>query len=256
MTALFDLDRIFLFALLVARVAGLVVAAPFFGERMVPRRVKILLVVTLALLMLTFAPPAPAAPSSLVELVVLSGLELTVGLAIGFTGRLVLVAFEMAGGVIAIQMGLGMAQVIDPMQAYRGNLLTRWMWIVGMTLFLGLNGHHHLLRALAGTMDLVPPGRGLVSAGVVEAMVGFGADSFVRAMQIGAPAIGVLLLTSAGLGILARTVPQMNVFIVGFPVKIAAGIAAILLTMPYLLEVARREVAELVGQLSTLMLSA
>ena len=87
-------------------------------------------------------------------------------------------------------------------------------------------------------------------------MVDFGARSLVVAMKIGAPVVGVLLLTTVGLGILARTVPQMNVFIVGFPLKIAAGIVGLLISIPYLLEVARREVSVLVEQLSSLMLAA
>ena len=83
-----------------------------------------------------------------------------------------------------------------------------------------------------------------------------GAESLVAAMRIGAPVIGVLLLTTVGLGLLARTVPQMNVFIVGFPLKITAGIAGVAVMLPYLLEVARREVGALVHRLSDLVLAA
>jgi flagellar biosynthetic protein FliR len=179
--------------------------------------------------------------------------ELSVGLAIGFVARMAILAFEMAGQIVAIQMGFGIASVFDPMQGHQANILGRWMWILGMVLFLGLNGHHHLLRAVAGTLDLVPPGRGLLSAATVETVVDAGAECLTTAMRIGAPAVGVLLLTTVGLGLLARTVPQMNVFIVGFPIKITAGLAALLLSMPYLLEVARREVGALVQRLSILV---
>jgi flagellar biosynthetic protein FliR len=253
---LFDLDRIFLFTLLLARVSGLVAVAPFLGERFVPVRVRALFAGTLALLLLSFSPEPPRMPVNLVDLVVLAGGELFLGVAIGFAGRLLVQAFEMAGHVIAIQMGFAMAQVFDPMQGHSGNLLGRWMWIVGMTLFLALNGHHHLLRALGESLQLAPPGSGLPVADVTEAIVRLGGDSFVTALRIGAPAIGILLLTAVALGILARTVPQMNVFVVGFPVKIAAGIAALVLSLPYLLDVARRELGELVHRLSALVMAA
>jgi flagellar biosynthetic protein FliR len=250
---LFDLDRIFLFSLLLARAGGLVAAAPFLGEGSVPRKVKIFLVLSLAALMLTFAPAPLARARAFPELVVLLAGELCIGLAMGFLGRLFLMAFEMAGQIVAIQMGFGMAQIMDPISGYRTTVMGRWMWLVGMTFFLGLSGHHHLLRALAGSLELLPPGRGFVSDRVVEVMTRFTADSLGTAMSIAAPAIGILLLTSMGLGILARTVPQMNVFIVGFPIKITAGIVAMLVSLPYLLEVARREVGELVYRLAALV---
>jgi flagellar biosynthetic protein FliR len=253
MTILFDLERIFLLTLLVARAAGLVAVAPFLGERMVPVRVRALFAVALGFLMLSVAPPAPPVPESLVALVAATAAELSVGLAVGFVARLAVLAFEMAGHVVAIQMGLGIAAVFDPLQGHQANVLGRWMWILGMVLFLGLNGHHHLLRATAGTLDLLPPGQGLLSARAVEAIVDAGAESLASAMRIGAPAVGILLLTTVGLGLLARTVPQMNVFIVGFPIQITAGLVALLLSMPYLLDVARREVGALVHRLSALV---
>jgi flagellar biosynthetic protein FliR len=252
-TTYFDLERIFLLSLLVARAAGLVAVAPFLGERMVPVRVRALFAVILGFLMLTVAPAAPPVPESLLGLVLATLTELSVGLAVGYVARLAVLAFEMSGHVVAVQMGFGIASVFDPLQGHQANILGRWMWILGMVLFLGLNGHHHMLRAVAGTLDVLPPGAGLLSTAAVETIVDAGAECLVSAMRIGAPAVGVLLLTTVGLGLLARTVPQMNVFIVGFPIKITAGLVALLLSMPYLLEVARREVGALAHRLSALV---
>lgn len=256
MITLFDLDRVLLFALLLARAGGLVAAAPFLGEPTVPTKVKALLVAALAFLMLTISPAPVATPQGRIDLVLLMAAELSVGLAMGFVARLFLMAFEMAGQIIAIQMGFGMAQVMDPVSGFRSTIMARWMWVVGMTFFLSLSGHHHLLRALSGSLQILPPGKGMLSAPVVEGMARLSADSFGTAMSVAAPAIGILLLTSMGLGILARTVPQMNVFIVGFPIKITAGIVAVLLSLPYLLEVARREVGELAVRLASLVQAA
>ena len=256
MTELLQPQSVLLFTLLVARASGLIVAAPFLGERIVPRKVKILFAIALAFLMYSTDPVAPEVPAGLPGLVFLAGAELTVGLVIGFLTRLLLLAFEMAGQVVAIQMGLAVAQVFDPINSTRQNILGRWMWLVGMACFLGMGGHHFLLRALAGSLDILPVGQGLLNHATVELMVRSSGESLATALSIAAPAIGVLLLTSLGLGILARTVPQINVFIVGFPVKIAAGIAAIIASLPYVLEVARREVAMLAGRLATLFAAA
>ena len=253
MTTLFDLDRVFLFTLLVARATGIVVASPFLGDRIVPTRVKVLLVPVLALFMITFAPTGAARTESLAHFVGAVAAELSIGFALGFVARLVLVAFEMAGHVIAIQIGFGLAQVFDPVQGHAQNLLSRWYWIIGMTCFLGFGGHHHLLRALAGTLEWIPPGAGFLSPEIVDTMARLSAQSLATMMAIAAPVIGVLLLTSMGLGILARTVPQMNVFIVGFPIKIAAGILGIVLSLPFVMEVARREMNALALRLSFLL---
>ncbi len=250
-----DLDQVFLFALLLARASGLVVATPLLGERMVPRQIKVSFALFLALFMTTLSPSGPPVPENPIQLLILIVGELSVGLAAGFVTRLILMAFEMAGSVISIQMGFAMARIVDPMQPNQTTIVGRWMWMIGMTLFLGLNGHHHLLRAVAGSLDVLPPGRGVFGDAALVSLIDLGAATLSTAMAIAAPVVGLLLMTSMGLGILARTVPQMNVFIVGFPLKITAGIVGVILSLPYLLEIARREVAGLAEELAGLMLA-
>jgi flagellar biosynthetic protein FliR len=249
-TFLVDLERVFLFTLLLARASGLVVTAPLLGERMVPRAVRVGFALFLAILMTSIAPAGPAVPESLVAALLLVAAELSVGLAAGFVARLVLLAFEMAGSIVSVQMGFAMARIVDPLQPNQTSIMGRWLWMIGLTLFLGLNGHHHLLRAVAGTLEILPPGTGIFHDATLATLVDLSAATLGTAMAIAAPAIGLLLMTSMGLGILARTVPQMNVFIVGFPIKITAGIVGVLLSLPYLLEIARRETAGLARQLA------
>jgi flagellar biosynthetic protein FliR len=250
---LLTIPGILLFLLLVARATGLVLVAPLFGEAIVPARVKAMLTVALAVGMIAVAPPAPPSPTSLAELALLLVAEISVGLALGLVTRLFLLAFQMAGEIVAIQMALGMASLIDPVMGYRSNIMGRWMWMIGLALFLGLNGHHLLLRILATSLGTVPPGQGLLSDEVVRNVQVFTGESIRTALQIALPVVGVLLLTMLGLGILARTVPQMNVFIVGFPLKIAVGILAVGISMPFLVDVARHEITALAARLWTLV---
>ncbi len=256
MNFFFDLERVVLFVLLLARATGLVVVAPFFGERIVPRKVKMNVILLLAILMTFVAPESPLVPENLVGLGLIMAAELSVGLAIGFVARLILLSFEMAGSIISVQMGFAMARIVDPMQSNPTTVMGRFMWLIGLTLFLGLNGHHILLRAVAGSLEILPVGTGLFGEPTLALLIDLAAASLTVGMSIAAPVIGVLLMTSAGLGILARTVPQMNVFIVGFPLKIAAGIIGLGLSLPYVLDIARREVAGLARQLTDLMLAA
>ena len=247
--ALFDLERILLLALLMARAGGVVLTAPFLSGRMVPRTVKVLFVGTLALVMIPLAP-ALALPASFSSLVAMLFGEVAVGLALGFVAQLFVVAFHAAGELIGHQMGFGMARIMDPMQGGEATVMGRWFWLVGMTFFFVLGGPGLVIRGLAASLEVLPPGLAAPGAGLAEILVDFSADAFAVAMGIAAPAVGVLLLTSMALGILARTVPQMNVFLVGFPLKITAGIVGVGLTLPFLVDLARREFAELARRLA------
>jgi flagellar biosynthetic protein FliR len=171
----------------------------------------------------------------------------------GLVARLFIIAFQMAGEIVAIQMGLGMASFLDPIMGYRSNLMGRWLWIIALALFLSLNGHHLVVRMLTASLGSVPPGQGLLDDTAVASLQSFTGESIMTALKIALPVVGVLLLTMLGLGILARTVPQMNVFIVGFPLKIAVGILAIGTALPFLADVARHEITMLAARIWTLI---
>lgn len=245
-----DFERIWLFALLLGRAGGLVAMAPFFGERLVPRKIQIMLIAAFALLMSPLARTLPPVPVGLGDLVTAMVGEIAVGVAMGFLGRLAILAFSVAGEVISFQMGFAMAALVDPMQPYRQTVMGRWMWLAAMTLFMMLGGHHVLLRALAATVQTIPPGTAVLDPGIVAAMTRSCADTFLAGMKLGAPALGILLVTSTALGILARSVPQMNVFIVGFPLKITAGILGLIWMLPHLIGAAQSDIAQLVHRLA------
>lgn len=246
-------ETLLVFGLLLARCGGLVATAPLFGDSMVPRPVRALLTGVLALLLLPLAPAPAAAPSGLTALVTLVVGEIAIGAAMGFLARLALLVFEMAGEMVSVQMGLAIASLIDPLQPMRTTVLARWYWLCGAMLFLMLDGHHQLLRALSASVQLAPPGQAVAYGDVARGLSVVTAGTISRALGIAAPAVGILLATTLGLGILARTVPQMNVFLVGFPVQIAAGMLAIIAAVPFLAEIARREVLDLVTRLATLV---
>lgn len=254
-TLLLDLDRVLLFALLLARAAGLVAAAPVLGDRAVPFRVRLFVAGVLALVLLPLVPTVPGGPAGPAGLALAAAGELSVGLALGFAARLVVLAFGMAGQIVGIQAGPGVAHLFDPGRP-AANPIGRFLWIVGLTFFLGLGGHHHVLRALAGSLQIVPPGQAFVSAGTVEAIARLTGESLVLALRIAAPAMAVLLLVTLGLGLLSRGLPAMNVLLVGVPLHVAAGIAAIMLSLPFVLELARHEIGNLVNRLSSLVAAA
>ena len=256
LTAIFRPDTALLFGLLLARCGGFVATSPLFGDALVPRTVRALFTGSLAVVLLPLAGTPTDLPAGLPGLVVMATGEAALGVAMGYLARLTLLVFEMAGEMIAVQMGLSIASLIDPLQPSRTTVLARWYWVVGATLFLMLNGHHHLLRALAGSLELVPPGHAMDFGRIAGGLSSVTAETFGRALAVASPAIGILLATTLGLGLLARTVPQMNVFLVGFPVQIAAGMLAIIAAVPFLLEVAHHELLDLANRLATLVAAA
>lgn len=250
--SLFSLEQILLFVLLTARAGGLAATAPFLSGRMMPRNIRVLVVLVLALMMVPIAPTL-ALPNATSALVAMMATEILVGLALGFTAQLFVTIFQMAGELIGNQMGFGMARLIDPQSGASSSLMSQWFWVIAMALFLTLGGPALLLRTLSASLELVPPGFARIDGDTAHALVRFGSDAMSSALRIAAPAVGILLCTSLGLGILSRTVPQMNVFIVGFPLKITAGVVGVALSLPFVLDLARRELTVLTDRLAAIL---
>jgi flagellar biosynthetic protein FliR len=249
---LLDPERILLFVLVLARVSGFIAAGPFWGEAVVPMKVRALFALALSACLVGIARPAPI-PQGIADLVLLEIGEAMIGVMLGLLARLFVMAFEMAGEIIAIQMGFGMAAVLDPIGGYRSTLVGRWFWLVGMALFLTLGGHHLLLRAFGTSFAVLPPGQGFWDGEALAHLSKSAGEAIAAPLRIAAPVIGTLLLAALGLGILARTVPQMNVFVVGFPVKIAVGILAIAFSLPFFVPAARGELTRLAARLAALL---
>jgi flagellar biosynthetic protein FliR len=251
-TTLFDPGRGVLAALLLARASGFVAAAPFLGEAIVPMKVRALFAGVLALALFGISRgPVPDAPG-LAQLALLVASEAAIGAAIGLLARLMLLAFEMAGEIVAVQMGFGMAAVMDPLGGHRSTIVGRWLWLAGIALFLTLGGHHLLLRAFGASLAAFPVGHPFPVDEAAQLFSRATAETFAAAVRIVAPVIGALLLATMGLGILARTVPQMNVFVVGFPVKIAVGIFALALALPLFTRIAQGELTRLAARFAAM----
>lgn len=256
MTELFDVQRIYLFALVLARASGFVGSSPFLNEQVVPLKIRVFFLLVLSLCLFSISPPAAAQPKSLAALTMIMGTEMVFGFAMGLLARLFLLAFEMAGEIVAVQMGFGIAAVLDPLGGHRSTMIGQWMWMLGMTLFLSLGGHHLLLKAFGTSLQTCPPGQPFPLDEVVAHLALSSSQAVTVPMRLAAPVVGVLLVATLGLGILARTVPQMNVFVVGFPLKIAAGILALALSIPFLVEVAKDEMSRLAARLVQLVMAS
>ena len=226
-------DNLPVFLLIVARVSGIFMSAPAIGSRNLHPRARVGASVALALLIAPFVPVDPAAlPADLLVYVGIALKELIVGILLGFSAMLIFNAVQLAGQVLDVQIGFGVANVIDPITNAQVPTMGQFQFIIAMLLFLAMDGHHLLLTALARSFELVPLTEFWFSPTLASKFSSLVGEMFVMAVKVGAPAIGALFLAEMGLGMIARTVPQMNVFIVGIPLKIALSFVVVLTALP------------------------
>jgi flagellar biosynthetic protein FliR len=216
-----------------ARVLGLMIAAPLFGNPRFPLRVRLGLALIVAVVVAPTLPPMPpVAPDSLAGLGIFAQ-QLLIGLTMGFALRLIFTAAEMAGELIGLQMGLGFAMFYDPQNAGQMPVVGQFLGVATMLIFLALDGHLLLLSALAESFRDLPVGV-LPGQGRWLDIAGWGARIFSAALLLAMPVIAALLTVNLALAALTRASPQLNVFAIGFPITLAVGFAALLLTLPWL----------------------
>jgi flagellar biosynthetic protein FliR len=160
--------------------------------------------------------------------------EILLGITIGMAVNLIFVGLQMAGQISGYQMGMALARVMDPSAGQQVPLLAQFFQLFAFLIFLAINAHHWFLMALADSFQLVPPFGFKISGSLIEQLMHIAGNMFVIAIKVGAPVIAALLLTSIAFGLIARTVPQMNVFLVAMPLKIIIGLLFIGFSLPYL----------------------
>jgi len=212
------------FLIITMRVGGIFFTSAFFGNRLFPIRAKAALTLFVAILILPIVPlPKEPYSGNLIGILLTCVSEISFGVIIGFSSLLLFIGIQMAGEIIGFQMGFSIVNVIDPMSQSQVSTIAEFKFIIATLIYLAINGHHFLLSGIVQSFQLIPPGEASLPSAMGEAMTRMCVDVFVIAMKISAPAMITLFLTSVALGIIARTVPQMNVFIVGFPLGIGVG---------------------------------
>lgn len=222
------------FLLIFARITGIFSTAPIFGSRNVPVIIKagLSLVLTCILFPLVFNERVTLPDSLLGYFFIVAG-ELLIGLIIGFAASLVFSAVQMAGQILDMQIGFGIVNVLDPQSGQQLPLIGNFKYILALLVFLATNSHHMLLAALFSSFKLIPVTGLMFQANVAEVIVDMVGGIFVIAMKISFPILLSILLTDVALGILARTMPQMNIFVVGVPIKIIVGLFVLTLALPF-----------------------
>jgi len=221
------------FILVLARVTPLFVVAPLFSSTMIPPRVKGIIAVSLSIGLAPIAMQGQHVPGDVLVLAGLVVVGLLVGLGFSLTLAILMAAVESAGAMIDVISGFSYGSLINPLTGQNSAVMARFYSLVGTLIFLVIGGDAWTIRGLSRTFQLVP----LTSAPRISSMVGgvvqVFTTVFASALEIAAPVLIALLITDVAFGVVSRVVPQLNVFAVGFPTKVAVAMLVVGASLPF-----------------------
>jgi flagellar biosynthetic protein FliR len=220
----FDPATIMSFLLTLFRISLVLFLLPFFGGIGIPNTVKAAMTIVLSLAVwpaLSF--DGVYMPNHPFHMLLLLGGELLIGLALGLIVRILFAAVQMGGQILGFQMGFAMINVVDPMTGTSAAITSHFLYMTTLLTFLSLNGHLFLLSGLADSFSLIPPGGVVMDPLLGTQMLDYAGQIFVLAVKIAAPVSAAIFLVDLALALVGRASPQMNVLILGFPLKIGVG---------------------------------
>lgn len=230
-----------IFLLIFVRVSAFFVTMPLFSYRTIPAVFRIGFAIFLAWLMYYSIDAAPLDIDGQYFLLIIK--EAIVGLFIGFIAYLILSAIQVAGGFIDFQMGFSIANVIDPQTGAQSPLMGQYLYSFALLLLLSVNGHHLILDGIFYSYQFIPlekVGLAFGDANLAQYIIHSLGKMFVIAFQMSIPVVATLFLVDVALGIVARTVPQLNIFVVGFPIKIAVSFIVLIVVMGVIFAVCQK----------------
>lgn len=219
------LIQIYYLGLILFRIIGVFLIAPIYGSQAVPKRLKIALAI---LIIIVLYPEIPVSqiewPQPLLQMFIYFVMEFVVGLIIGFIFSLAFTAIQLAGQFIDRRMGYALANVMNPSEGFQVPLVGQFKNIVATLVFLAINGHHYILKLLDESFITVPINQLSFSTELAQSLIKIIGDLFPVAFKIALPIVSILFIIDLAFGLVARVVPQMNVFIMGMPTKSLVGL--------------------------------
>lgn len=229
----FDSVLIFSFFCVFVRCSAMFLSSPVFGSQSTPVAIRVMTCMAISgALTLTIGPKIGAPPSDMYSFVMAIGHEVVAGLLIGTFMSLVLQAAQMAGALIDTQMGLGMSQIMNPVNGISSTVISQFKYMLAVVIFLSMNGHHLMLQAFVKSYSDMPGVTMDTLPALKDGFVGLITQLSLLGLQMAAPVLGVSLVVDAALGIINKAVPQMQVVQVGMPAKIVIGMVALGVGLP------------------------
>ncbi|NMA65982.1 MAG: flagellar type III secretion system protein FliR [Clostridiaceae bacterium] len=225
-------DILNIFLLVFVRITGMFYLSPIFGRRNIPNYYKVGFCFIFSLIIANTVPvPDISTYNTLLSYVILIGKELLVGLMLGFISYVLFSSIYIAGQLIDVRIGFGMVSVFDPVSNVQIPITADFYVIFATLYMLVTDAHHLLIKAIGDSFKVVPVGEVFFTGVLPKQLVDLFAQVFVTGFKIAAPVTATILITDLSLGIISKSMPQLNVFMLGMPVKIILGLTVILLTI-------------------------
>ncbi len=219
------------------RILSFFAIVPIFNNRGINIKIKIILSLMLTYIIFPVSNyNSWIIPHSLLGLTLVIFEEVIVGFVMGFAVRIVLLPVEIGSEMASYQMAFTFARSVDPTTGANKSVISNFLTLMGIVLFLALNGHYYLVWGITESFRFIPPGVKHIKSISINFVVSFLTEAFELALKIGAPAIGTLLLMDIILSLVGKTAPKIQIFFVGFPLKIAVGLFAVLVILNYSLK--------------------
>ncbi|MFH1701049.1 MAG: flagellar biosynthetic protein FliR [Candidatus Zixiibacteriota bacterium] len=204
----FGAEKIQLFVLLMMRVGGIMVAAPIFSHRSIPKKLAVAMSLGLAAVLLPIMSHAQFPPTeSLIDLLILCLKEILIGVLIGFIFSILFIGVRLAGSIIGYQIGFAMVNIVDPNSPEPVSILGELWFLLATLIFLFINGHHAIIGGLVDSFKLIPLGLSTPSGAVGEWIIKYSSFAFILAVKFAAPVMITVFLVEVSMGVLARTMP-------------------------------------------------
>lgn len=243
-----------IFILIFCRVSGLFIMSPIFSRQNIPVYWKIIFSVLLSYIILGFASFATAPKiSSFIQLFIFIIKEFLLGFIFGYITTVMFSAILLAGQLIDTQIGFGMVNILDPQNDIQIPLLGNFNNIIALLLFLIIDGHHALINLLVISFDMIPIGQFNIEPEIYRALVIIFTKSFELAFKMSLPVVGAALITEGALGLMSKSIPQINIFAIGIPIKIFIGLITLFFFIPAYIALLKGNFSEMLTDIKMLM---
>ncbi len=243
------IEKLLGFVMVLTRISAFFLVIPVFGWKSIPARIKVAMTVLLAIFFSMITPlSVNAGQISSTEAVLFMANEATYGLALGLIATFVFAAVRLSGRIIERQMGLAMAQILDPLTGERTQPLGSLLEMIFIMLFLSANGHHLFLLIISRSYDSFPAGSIPTIPVLTEGIIQAGSTMLIHGLKLAAPILAAFLLLMVVLAVLARMVPEMNILFISLPLRVGLGLLMVAIFLPFISSFVA-EYAKLMGKL-------
>lgn len=220
------------FFLIVVRIMAILAFVPFFGFKQIPNTAKLGFTYFLALLLMPLIN-IPKLPIDIYQYAFLVAQQIFIGVLFGFVSFIFFTAIQTAGQIMDIQMGFGMANILDPITGLQQTIIGQVQFLIAILFFLAINGHHLLLIALQKSFQIIPLDGMSFGSNVMPFIIKLFSEMFEVALKLALPVMAAIFLADVSMGFMARLMPQMNILVMGFPIKIFIGLAGIVISLNF-----------------------